>query len=128
MTQFISTSLHYLIIIKVGSSSKLYHHQSWIIIITTPTVSSKWCYLSILLVIGSSIEPALFHARCRSQHLYPTMGGPSCHHVGKAHFLHMTMEGPSCHHVRKVQHLHMTMGGTTCHHVKKAQHLHPLAW
>ena len=50
--------------IKGRSSSKLDHH--WIIIvITSPTISSKWCYLSILLVMGSSTEPILFLACCR---------------------------------------------------------------
>ena len=79
-----------------GSSSKLDHHQSWIIIkvgsyskldhnwiiiiITAPDILRKWCYLSILLIIGSSIEPTLFHASCRPslhvglfQHLYLTL-------------------------------------------------------
>ena len=43
-----------------GSSSKLD-----IIIITAPAISSEWCYLSILLVIGSSTDPSLFHVGCR---------------------------------------------------------------
>ena len=60
------------------------HHQSWIIIIIAPAILSKWCYLSILLVIGSSTEPSLFHVGCRPslhvglhllQHLYLNMGG-----------------------------------------------------
>ena len=36
------------------------HHQSWIIINSPTAISSKWCYLSNLLVIGSSTELALF--------------------------------------------------------------------
>ena len=75
MTQFISTSLLLWIIIKSSSSS--HHHQVWIItessssldhhwiIITTSAIPNKWCYLSIILIIGSSTEPALFHAGCR---------------------------------------------------------------
>ena len=47
-----------------GSSSKLDHHQSWIIIIIVSSISLKWCYLSILLVIGSSTDPAFFHVGC----------------------------------------------------------------
>ena len=107
-TQFISTSLllciiwiiiksssshlhRQVIFINSGSSLNLEHH--WIIIVAS-TISIKWCYLFILLVIGSYTEPTLFHVGCRPslqvglhiiQHLYPTMGGPTCHHVGKAH-------------------------------------------
>ena len=47
--------------IKVGSS--LDHHQSWIIIAST--ISSKWFYLSILLIKGSSTKPTLLHVDCR---------------------------------------------------------------
>ena len=71
--------------IVIGSSSLLDHHQSWIIIIIiAPAIPRKWCYLSILLVIGSSIEPSLFHVGCRPslqvglhllQYLYLTMRG-----------------------------------------------------
>ena len=39
------------------------HHQ--IIIITASAISVNYCYLSILLIIGSSTEPSLFHASCR---------------------------------------------------------------
>ena len=69
-------------------------HHWIIIIITTPAISSKWCYLSILIVIGSYTNPTLFHAGCRPslhlgihvlQCLYSTMGGPPYHHVRKAH-------------------------------------------
>ena len=44
-------------------------HHWIIIIITASTISIKWCYLSILLVIGSSKKPTLFHARCRTSPL-----------------------------------------------------------
>ena len=126
---------HSLLTRKVFSwhnSSSLDRHQSWIIIITVDAISSKWCYLSNQLIIGSSTEPTLFHAGFRPslhvglhlQHLYPTMGGLACHHVGKAQHLHLTMRGPTCHHVGKAQNLHSTMGGLACHHVRKAQHLH----
>ena len=59
---------HSLLTRKVFSwhnSSSLDRHQSWIIIIIVDAISSKWCYLSNLLVIGSSIYPTLFHAICR---------------------------------------------------------------
>ena len=55
---------HHQIWIITRSSSKLDHRQSWIIIVTAVAISSKWCYLSNLLVIGSSTVPALFHAGC----------------------------------------------------------------
>ena len=50
------------------------------------------CYLMILLIIGSSTEPAFFHAGCR----------PS-HHVGLLQHLYLTYssEWPT-------QHLHLT--------------------
>ena len=45
---------------------ELNHHHHWIIIIiTVASISSKWYYLSSLLVIGSSTEPTLFHVGCR---------------------------------------------------------------
>ena len=53
------------------------------------------------------------------QHLYLTMGGPTCHHVRKAQHSHLTMGGPTRHHVRKAPHSHLTMGGPVCHHVRK---------
>ena len=57
--QFIFIFMSYL------SSSHL-HLQVWIIInITASAISINWCYLSIILVIGSSTEAALFHAVCR---------------------------------------------------------------
>ena len=59
------------------SSSNMDHH--WIIIIITASaISIKWCYLFILLITRSSIEPAIFHVGCRPtlhvglQHLYLT--------------------------------------------------------
>ena len=58
------------------------HHLIWIIIIITASVISiKWCYLFILIIMGSSTELAIFHASCRPslhvglhllQHLYLT--------------------------------------------------------
>ena len=134
MTQFIKISLrHWIIhqswiILKAGSS--LVHHESWII--TESTISIKWCYLSILLVTGSSTEPTLFHAGCRSslqvgllflQHLYLTMGGTHpINHVRKEQHLYLTMGGTHpINHVRKAQQLHLTMGGThPINHVRKA--------
>ena len=41
----------------------------------------------------STTEPVLFHTGCSTQHLYPTMGGLACHHVGKAQHLHLTIGG-----------------------------------
>ena len=54
------------------------HHSIWIITRSGSSLGQHhWCYLIILLVTGSSIEPALFHAGCRPsphvglpQHLY----------------------------------------------------------
>ena len=77
--------------IIIGSSSKMDHHwiiiktislidHHWIIIITASTILIKWCYLSILLIIGSSIEPALFHVGCR----------PSLH-IGLLQLLYLTL-------------------------------------
>ena len=106
-----------------GSSSKLDHH--WIIIIiTTFAISINWCYLSILLVTGSSTEPALFHADCRPrihvgihllQHLYLTMGGthPTTMSERPTQHSHLTMGGthPRTMSERPTQHSHLTMGG-----------------
>ena len=101
---------HHWIIIKVGSS--LDHHQRWIItrssskmdqhwiiiiIIIASTIFIKSCYPSILLIIGSSTEPALFHAGCR----------PSLH-VGLHLLQHLYLTQSE----RPTQHLHLTMGGT----------------
>ena len=93
---------HQVIFIKSGSSLDLDHY--WIIIIiTASTISIKWCYLCILLIIGSSIKPTLFHVGCK----------PSLHV-----FLHL------------LQHLYLTMGGThpSSMSERHAQHSHPLAW
>ena len=68
------------IIIKSGSSSHL-DHQVWIIIIGA---ISEWCYISILLVTGSSIEPSIFYPSCR-----PTL------HAGLRHLsLTLSQNGP----------------------------------
>ena len=140
MTQYVNTSLLLWIIIEVGSSLD-HHRHCIIIIITTSAISIKWCYLSILLITGSSIEPALFHAGYRPslhvglhllQHLYLTMGGthPTSMSERPAQHLHLTMGGthPTSMSERHAQHSHLTMGGPTCHHVRKAQHSHPSAW
>ena len=94
-----SSSLdHHLIWIITGSSLSLDHH--WIIIIiTASTISIKWCYLFILLVTGSSTEPALFHAGCRLSLL-----------VGLLQRLYLTRS-------QNGQHSHLTMRGkhpTSC--------------
>ena len=152
LTQFISTSFNHWIIIKAIPSSdwtiiKARSSSDWIIIIITASaISSKWCYLSILLIIGSSTELALFHVGCRSWHIYPTMGGPAltsdhgspsfppCQKVPTLTSNHgrpilpPCQKGPACNHVRKTQHLHLTMGGPSYYHVIKDQHLHPPAW
>ena len=55
--------LQVIFIFKSSSSSSLDHH--WIIInITASAILIKWCYLSIILITGSSTEPSLFHAGC----------------------------------------------------------------
>ena len=70
------------IITGSGSSSlDLDHHWIWIITRSRSSLLDHHhgCYLMILLVTGSSIEPALFHDGCRPslhvvilQHLYLT--------------------------------------------------------
>ena len=91
---WIITGYHHWILIITRSGSSLLDHHHWIFIITqsgsslaiiTRSQSSldldhPWCYLMILLVTGSSTEPALFHARYRPslhvgllQHLYLTL-------------------------------------------------------
>ena len=88
----------------VTRSSSNLDHQWIIIIITAPVISIKWCYLSILLVTGSSTEPTLFLAGCRPslhvgllllQRLYLTMGGTQPGSMSKmpAQHSHLTMEG-----------------------------------
>ena len=61
---------HCWIIIKSRSSLDIDHHQSWIIVESSSSlllfsISIKWCYLFVLLVIGSSTEPTLFQVGCR---------------------------------------------------------------
>ena len=56
------------------------------------------------------------------------MGGPTYHHVIRAHHLHMTMGGPTYHHVRMALHLHLTMGGPAYHYVKMAHRLITSLW
>ena len=77
------------------------HHENGsslncIIIIIDPAISSKWCYLSILLVIVSSTDPTLFHVGCR-----PIL------HVGLHIIQHLYLTQSE----RPSQHLHLTMGG-----------------
>ena len=91
-----SKSLCHWIIIKSGSS--LDHNQGWII--TASAISIKWCYLSILLVTGSSTDPALFHVNCRPRKALPTLASDHGRNTST------TMSE------RHVQHSHLTMGGT----------------
>ena len=133
MTQFIGTSL--LLWIKSGSSSKLDHH--WIIIITASALSINWCYLSILLVIGSSTELALLHVGCRPslhvglhilQHLYLTMGGthPTSILDGPPNTYILPWRNTSSIRVRKDRRtLRSNHGRNTSNiHIRKAQHSH----
>ena len=62
-----------------------HHHWIWIITTGSSSLDHHGCYLMILLVRGSSTEPALFHASCRPslhvgliQRLYltPSQNGP----------------------------------------------------
>ena len=77
---------------KHKSSSLDYHWN--IIIITASIILINWCYLSILLIKGSSTEPALFHVGLQLLHnLYLTMGGTH----------------PTSMLERPTQHLHLTM-------------------
>ena len=77
-------------IISGASSLDLDHPSIWIISAGSSTLNVHGCYLMILLVTGSSIEPALFHARCRPtlrvglfQHLYLALSqnGPSSTYI-----------------------------------------------
>ena len=121
-------------------------HHSIIIIITASAISIKWCYLFILPVTGSSIEPSIFHVGCRHslhvglhclQHIYLTMELTMSERP--AQHLHLTMGGthPRTMLERHDQHSHLTMGGThpkpmserpnthiRPHLVRKALHLH----
>ena len=57
---------HLLIWINI-TGLDLDHHSIWIIITgygSSLDLDQYWCYLMILLVIGSSTELALFHAGC----------------------------------------------------------------
>ena len=92
---------HHCWIIITGSRSSLDldHHCIWIITTRSSSLNldHHWCYLMILLVTGSSIEPTLFHAGCRPslhigllQHLYLTYSSErhSTHiHPGWNHIL-----------------------------------------
>ena len=53
------------IIIGSGSSLNLDHQWIWIITAGSSLLDHHGCYLMILLVTGSSTEPALFHVGCR---------------------------------------------------------------
>ena len=80
---WIITGHHHWIWIITRSRSSLLDHHHWIWIITRSGSSlghHHWCYLLILLVIGSSIDPTLFHAGCR----------PSLH-VGLLQLLYLTL-------------------------------------
>ena len=135
-------------IFKSSSSSSYLHLQVifiliWIII--TKSRSSVGhhhrCYLLILLVIGSSTEPTLFHVGCRPslhvglfQHLYLTLSQnvpPStynllCRNQSYNHSTHISPCGNTSHNpIRNFQHSHLTMRGTNLViYVRKAQHLH----
>ena len=106
ISSYVSSSrLHLQVIFIFGSGSSLdldHHHQIWIITghdhwiwiitqsrssldINTRSMTSldldhHRCYLMILLVTGSSTEPTLFHASCRSSL-----------HVGLLHCLYLTL-------------------------------------
>ena len=56
---------HSIWIVSRASSLDLDHPSIWIITAGSSSLDHHGCYLMILLVIGSSIEPALFHAGCR---------------------------------------------------------------
>jgi len=67
---------HSIWIISAASSLDLDHPSIWIITIGSSSLDHHGCYLMILLVIGSSTEPSLFHDGCRpSLHvgLLPTL-------------------------------------------------------
>ena len=80
-SSYLNLDHHWNIITRFGSSLDLDHHLIWIITVGSSSLDHHGCYLMILLIIGSSIEPALFHARCR----------PS-HHVGLLLCLYLTLK------------------------------------
>ena len=99
------------------------------------------CYLMILLVTGSSTEPAFFHAGCRPSHhvhllqcLYLTYSSewPSQHlHLTysserNAQHLHLIMQEPTITSKRPSTHIHQH-DRTSLSFVKRLQHLH-LTW
>ena len=53
---------HSICIITTGSRSSLDLDHHWL---SSLDLDHHWCYIMILLVTGSSTEPALFHAGCR---------------------------------------------------------------
>ena len=63
-----SSDLDHLSIWIIFTGLDLDHHSIWIIFIGSASsldLDHPWCYLMILLITGSSIESALFHAGCR---------------------------------------------------------------
>ena len=92
LSSYSSIHIHLQVIFITGSGSSLDHHC--VIIIGSSLLDHHhWCYLSILLVIGSYTELALFHVGCR----------PSLH-VGLLQRLYLTLS-------QNVQHSHLTMRG-----------------
>ena len=156
---------HWIWIITVGSSSlDLDHHSIWVITagsssldldhhwLSSLDLDHHWCYLMILLIIGISTKPTLFHAGCRpSLHVglcpaltsdllvrkeHPTL---TYDHVGTNPII--ISERPSTHihqRDRNSKYYHLWKGSTltttnmigtqTTIIYGKAQHSHPPAW
>ena len=73
---------HSIWIISGASSLDLDHPSIWIISVGSSSLDLHGCYLMILLIIGISTDPTLFHARCRPSHhvvLHPAL---TSDHVG----------------------------------------------
>ena len=64
---------HWIWIISWSGSSLLNLDHHWL---SSLDLDHHWCYLMILLIIGNSTKPTLFHAGCRPTHhvgLLPTL-------------------------------------------------------
>ena len=145
LTQFINTSLHYCIIIKVGSSSSL-------LPLSRANGAISQFYLSqevlqsqpfFMLVVGLPFMQVLiffssYIHRYGRTHLLPSGERPQHLHPLAWQYTPTTIQGKVLHlHLPawqwqdtpttirgKALHLHLTMGGPAYHHVGRAHHLH----
>ena len=107
------------------------------------------CWMQYLVSTRiSTTEETLFHVGCRSQHLYPTMGGtnPTTMIEGNKTYIWPWEEpiltpckkgtsltshhgrNQSFHHVRRDWHLYLTMGGTNTSTMSKGLYTYMWPW